>query len=303
MNLAAFEMVDYVVIDKNAKPIENIRVIQPDYFAKGYEYTASGMPIRRPQEEMDVARSPTAARSSSRPATSSIRPRQLIETGAADDRAREAADADGARAASTSTICARTLDSHDGHARFTSSATRSSTAYTHCAMIGGMTKTPTMSVRSSSQRRLSSAAPAIVAKHLRGGRRRGHVLDRARATTAAGVRPRRSDGCRRQSACRSSTAPGRRPTRTPSSSGGYRLLKVDTLDNRSISDQMLEDDHRADREGADRCGRVQRFPPRHLQPPHDSRAGRRRCPRAASGSPTARSQAAGATSSTSRASI
>src|SRR6476619_2844133 len=30
VNLAAFEVVDYVVIDKNAKPIENIRIIQPD---------------------------------------------------------------------------------------------------------------------------------------------------------------------------------------------------------------------------------------------------------------------------------
>ena len=56
VNLAAFEMVDYVVIDKNAKPIENIRIIQPDYFAKGYEYTASGMPVKT-AEEADVLQS------------------------------------------------------------------------------------------------------------------------------------------------------------------------------------------------------------------------------------------------------
>src|SRR5438105_12151585 len=36
MNLAALEVVDYVVIDPNAKPLENLRIIQPDYFAKGY---------------------------------------------------------------------------------------------------------------------------------------------------------------------------------------------------------------------------------------------------------------------------
>ena len=46
VNLAAFEVVDYVVIDRNAKPLENIRLIQPDYFAKGFEYTAGGMPPR-----------------------------------------------------------------------------------------------------------------------------------------------------------------------------------------------------------------------------------------------------------------
>jgi cytidyltransferase-like protein len=37
-NLAAFEFVDYVVIDRNATPIENIGIIQPDFFAKGFEY-------------------------------------------------------------------------------------------------------------------------------------------------------------------------------------------------------------------------------------------------------------------------
>ena len=30
VNLAAFEVVDYVVIDRNAKPLENIRLIEPD---------------------------------------------------------------------------------------------------------------------------------------------------------------------------------------------------------------------------------------------------------------------------------
>ena len=73
VNLAAFEVVDYVVIDKNAKPIENIRIIQPDYFAKGFDTRQAACrlrPRRRP-----TSSSPTAARSSSRPATSSIRPR------------------------------------------------------------------------------------------------------------------------------------------------------------------------------------------------------------------------------------
>jgi cytidyltransferase-like protein len=38
LNLAALEMVDFVVIDPNPTPITNIARIQPDYFAKGYEY-------------------------------------------------------------------------------------------------------------------------------------------------------------------------------------------------------------------------------------------------------------------------
>ncbi len=49
-NLAALEMVDYVVIDHNATPIENILAIQPDFFAKGFEYQATTIPARTREE-------------------------------------------------------------------------------------------------------------------------------------------------------------------------------------------------------------------------------------------------------------
>ena len=38
-SLAAFDMVDYVIIDKNKKPIQNIKFLKPDLFAKGFEYS------------------------------------------------------------------------------------------------------------------------------------------------------------------------------------------------------------------------------------------------------------------------
>jgi rfaE bifunctional protein kinase chain/domain len=38
LNLAALELVDFVVIDSNPEPIELIKGIQPDYFVKGFEY-------------------------------------------------------------------------------------------------------------------------------------------------------------------------------------------------------------------------------------------------------------------------
>ena len=43
MNLAALEMVDHVIIDPEAKPLKNLSIIQPDYFAKGYEYVKGGI--------------------------------------------------------------------------------------------------------------------------------------------------------------------------------------------------------------------------------------------------------------------
>src|SRR5438105_2769408 len=36
-NLAALEIVDFVIIDPNPTPIAHMRVLKPDYFAKGYE--------------------------------------------------------------------------------------------------------------------------------------------------------------------------------------------------------------------------------------------------------------------------
>jgi len=41
LNLAAYEIVDFVIIDSNPTPIKHISKLQPDFFAKGYEYTAT----------------------------------------------------------------------------------------------------------------------------------------------------------------------------------------------------------------------------------------------------------------------
>ncbi len=38
LNLAAMEMIDYVVIDNNEEPLNLIKSIKPDFFAKGFEY-------------------------------------------------------------------------------------------------------------------------------------------------------------------------------------------------------------------------------------------------------------------------
>src|SRR5439155_26728968 len=56
VNLAALEMVDYVIIDRDATPLRNLALIQPDFFAKGYEYTA-GAVHPKTQEEIDVLES------------------------------------------------------------------------------------------------------------------------------------------------------------------------------------------------------------------------------------------------------
>jgi rfaE bifunctional protein nucleotidyltransferase chain/domain len=53
LNLAALEMVDYVLIDEEATPLGNLARIQPDFFAKGYEYQNGGLHPRT-QEEIEI---------------------------------------------------------------------------------------------------------------------------------------------------------------------------------------------------------------------------------------------------------
>ena len=54
LNIAAFEMVDYVVIDPNPTPIDHILKIKPDYYVKGFEYSAAGSNHPRSKEELDA---------------------------------------------------------------------------------------------------------------------------------------------------------------------------------------------------------------------------------------------------------
>src|SRR5580658_1165716 len=56
LNLAALEMVDYVVIDVNPTPIANLARLQPDFFAKGYEYQSEGVHPKTRQEIETIER-------------------------------------------------------------------------------------------------------------------------------------------------------------------------------------------------------------------------------------------------------
>jgi rfaE bifunctional protein kinase chain/domain len=235
VNLAAFEVVDYVVIDRNAKPIENIRLIQPDYFAKGFEYATGGMPPKT-VEEADAVQSyggeiiftpgdivySSSSLINLAPPSIKLEKLQIIME----------------RGGITFDKLRRTLDAMVGRRVHVVGDTIID-SYTHCAMIGGQTKTPTMSVLFERKVDYVGGA-AIVAKHLAaaGGRvtfstvlgddaYRGFVVD---DLEQAGIDVR-------------VVVDRSRPTVNKNAIvvGGYRLLKVDTLDNRSISDQILED--------------------------------------------------------------
>jgi bifunctional ADP-heptose synthase (sugar kinase/adenylyltransferase) len=233
VNLAAFEMVDYVLIDEHDKPLENIRLIEPDYFAKGFEYGGNGLSAKTAEElavlqsyggELiftpgDVVYSSSALIREDEPDVRHANLQILME--------RNNIDFDMLR---------RVLNEMRGHRVHVVGDTIVD-SYTYCAMIGGQTKTPTLSA--AFERRVDFVGGAgIVAKHL--------IAAGAKValSTVLGNDPLKDfvvDDLRSAGVDLNAVVDKTRPTVNKNAIvvGGYRLLKVDTLDNRSISDDVL----------------------------------------------------------------
>jgi rfaE bifunctional protein kinase chain/domain len=234
INLAALEMVDYVVIDRDPTPLRNLGLIQPDYFAKGYEYTA-GAVHPKTQEEINVIDS-YGGEMIFTPGDIVYSSSALIELAPpsiAVEKLMTLMSAEGVTFADLRDALAKLkgLRVHVVGDTIVDS-------YTYCSMIGGMTKTPTMSVRFEKKVDYTGGA-AVVAKHLRAAGAevtfstvlgndayRSFVLDDL-ATSGVQCLP---------------IIDETRPTTNKNAivAETYRLLKVDTLDNRSISDKIVE---------------------------------------------------------------
>lgn len=235
LNLAAFELVDYVVIDENPTPLENLRVIQPDYFAKGYEYSATGDLHPKTQEELEVVQSyggellftPGDIVYSSSNLINLAPPVLRL------DKLMLLMDAERV----TFDRLRRTVDRmKDKRVHVVGDTIVDS--YTHCAMIGGQTKTPTMSVLFEKKVDFIGGA-GIVAEHMKAAGANvvfSTVLgnDNYKDFVLEGLAQAGVD-------CRP-VIDDTRPTVNKNAivTAGYRLLKIDTLDNSSISDNVLQ---------------------------------------------------------------
>jgi rfaE bifunctional protein kinase chain/domain/rfaE bifunctional protein nucleotidyltransferase chain/domain len=232
-NLAALEMVDFVVIDSAPTPLKNIGIIQPDYFAKGYEYTKSGLHPRTAEEKVaveayggeiiftpgDIVYSSSNIIEVEPPAIATEKLMALLEAEGFDfDDLRDVLDKlSGIR---VHVVGDTIIDS-----------------YTHTTLIGGMTKTPTMSVRFENKTDFVGGA-GIVAKHLKS------TGAEVTFSTVLG------DDTLAEFVLKDLAAAGvdctpiidrTRPTTNKNAiiAGGYNLLKVDTLDNRSVSERIV----------------------------------------------------------------
>lgn len=233
-NLAAFEMVDYVIIDKNATPIENIKQIQPDYFAKGYEYGAQG-PKPRTAEEIEALQS-YGAEMIFTPGDIIYSSSKLIDLAPPQIRydkllmlmEREGITFD--RLRSTLAGMAKKRVHVVGDTIIDS--------LTRCAMIGGQTKTPTMSVLYE-QRTDYVGGAGIVAEHLRAA---GAKVVFSTVLGDDALKDFALDELKERGVDVRPVIDSTRPTTNKNAIvvDDYRLLKVDTLDNRSIANHVLD---------------------------------------------------------------
>ena len=235
MNLAALEVVDCVIIDENPTPIENIKYLQPDYFAKGYEYLDGGIDPRSREEiealnsyggEMiftpgDVVYSSSAFIDLAPPSLSTEKLGMLMETeGVTHDDLKKA------------------LDSFNG-VRVHVVGDTIVDSYVYCNIIGsGTPKTPTLSVRHDHQVDFVGGA-AVVAKHLR------QAGAKVRFSTVLGDDPLKDFILQEMEMHGIDSEPSIDSTRVTTQknvfiASGQRMLKVDKVDNRPILDKTLE---------------------------------------------------------------
>ena len=233
MNLAALEIVDYVVIDPNATPIENLKIIQPDYFAKGYEYNKGGMHPKT-KEEFDTLAS-FGGEILFTPGDIVYSSSRLIETEPPD----LAADKLHMLMAAENVTFDHLRGAIDAFAGVNVHVVGDTIvdSYTYGTLIGGNTKTPTFSLKFEQQVDYVGGA-GIVAKHMK------HAGAKVRFTTVLG------DDAMKDFALRDLEEFGvemdaviypTRPTTQKNliSCGTYRMLKIDKVDNRPISERVL----------------------------------------------------------------
>lgn len=234
INLAALEMVDYVIIDKNPTPVQNIKKIQPDFFAKGYEYNPKEKNIKTDEEiktiesyggEMiftpgDIVYSSSALINMAPP---SIATDKLINLLNSENITFE--------------FLKKTINSlSDIKVHVIGDTIVDS--FTQCSMAGGMTKTPTMSVKFEEKKDYVGGA-GVVAKHLKA------AGANVTFTTMLGDDELKSfvlNDLKRFKVKVQSVIDKTRPTTNKNAIivSDYRLLKLDTLDNRVINHKILD---------------------------------------------------------------
>jgi len=235
LNLAAFDFVDYVVIDYDALPIENINQLKPDFYAKGFEYSDAVRTEKQIKEADTVeAYGGTVIYTPGDVVYSSSELLTHHEPDLGLGKLQLVMDRFGLKfsALYEALDLMSELSIHVVGDTIVDS-------YTHCSMIGGQTKTPTISALFQRRDDFVGGA-AVVAKHLKAAGVRDVLFSTVLGNDNYGDMVRYQ--LEQQGIVVDAKVDYSRPTTNKNAIvvGGYRLLKVDTLDNRSISDVIMQ---------------------------------------------------------------
>lgn len=235
LNIAAFQMVDYIIIDNNQTPTKNLSVLKPDFFAKGFEYVSEGLPPATKEEakvvegyggEMiftpgDIIYSSTKLINLSQPKIDNYKLIDLMD-----------------RNKVTFDILRQTLKKLKNLKIHVIGDTIID-SYTKTNLIGGNVKTPTPSVLYQEKTDYVAGA-GIVAQHLKSAGASVFF------TTILGNDNLKNLVLKEMKKSRiniKAIIDNTRPTTNKNTiiSNGYKLLKVDKVDNHPISEKILNE--------------------------------------------------------------
>ncbi len=234
LNLATFEMVDFVTIDNNKKPINLLKNLKPDFFAKGFEYSSGTLPLATQEEakivknyngEMiftpgDIVYSSTKLLNLSEPKIDNYKILDIMQRNKITfNNLKETLK--NFRKIKVHVVGDTIIDTH-----------------TKTNLIGGYTKTPTASVLYQDSKNYTGGA-AIVAKHLK---KTGADVT---FTTILGNDKLQKfvvDEMKKSKIKLNFILDKNRPTTNKNTivASGYNLLKIDKVDNQPISTSILD---------------------------------------------------------------
>ena len=232
-NLAAFEMVDYVILDQNKTSIRTLKNLKPDFYAKGFEYSSGEIPPATQEEskivekyggEMiftpgDIVYSSTKLLNLSQPKIDNYKILDLMERNKISfNSLRETLKK--IKKLRVHVIGDTIIDTH-----------------TKTNLIGGYLKTPTPSVLYQETKDYTGGA-AIVAKHLK------KAGAKVCFTTILGNDKLKDfviDEMKKSKIQLNFIVDKTRPTTNKNTimATGYNLLKIDKVDNQPISGNIL----------------------------------------------------------------
>lgn len=242
LNLAAFEMVDFVTIDESATPIENIRIIRPDFFAKGFEYLATNLPPATEEESEAVGE--YGGKIVFTPGDLVLSSSKLIEEQAPNLMIDKLISLMQLYEFDFTDI-EQVLSKFDDISVHVVGDTIVDT-YTETAMLGGQTKTPTISVRYMDKKSYVGGA-GIVALHLKSA---GAKVSFSTLLGNDALAQMVEENLASAGVIVHKITEEHRPTTEKNAivCNDYRLLKIDTLDNSPISDAISREFARQIRE-------------------------------------------------------